>query len=315
MKSIILWGIILICTWLMYEYPHVALNPGELTEGHQKLKDDCNACHQVFKGLPSTKCIACHKLSEIGRDTSTGMNSLSMEKKILFHHLLKDQECIACHSDHKGLIPGQGISKFSHEILSNELRSQCSNCHNKPIDSLHTHLSTACNNCHSTNGWKSSVVFKHDMIEGMDVNNCSSCHLVPTDDYHSSFKDNCNTCHSTDKWIPSTFDHANYFQLDKDHAAKCNVCHQNNNYKTYSCYGCHEHSQSKIAQEHQEEGIYNYSNCTECHKSADEHDIRRNGASPNELNQGETKKDTKGNKTRSKNGKNEKGEDEGGDDD
>lgn len=44
----------------------------------------------------------------------------------------------------------------------------------------------------------------------------------------------------------------------------------NNDYSSYTCYGCHEHSRSKIREEHVEEGIYDYENCVECHRSGDE---------------------------------------------
>lgn len=44
----------------------------------------------------------------------------------------------------------------------------------------------------------------------------------------------------------------------------------NNDYTSYTCYGCHEHSRSNIKEEHVEEGIYEYENCVECHLSGDE---------------------------------------------
>jgi hypothetical protein len=48
-------------------------------------------------------------------------------------------------------------------------------------------------------------------------------------------------------------------------------------YSRYTCYGCHEHSPEKIRREHIEEGIRDFKNCVECHRSADEHDIRMPG--------------------------------------
>ena len=43
----------------------------------------------------------------------------------------------------------------------------------------------------------------------------------------------------------------------------------------YTCYGCHEHSRSKIREEHLEEGIRDYENCVECHRSGDEDEAKR----------------------------------------
>jgi hypothetical protein len=47
-----------------------------------------------------------------------------------------------------------------------------------------------------------------------------------------------------------------------------------NDYSNYTCYGCHEHSRSKIREEHVEEGIYDYENCEECHRSGDEDEAK-----------------------------------------
>ncbi len=40
-------------------------------------------------------------------------------------------------------------------------------------------------------------------------------------------------------------------------------------------------------EEHNEHGIYNFTNCASCHRSGNEHDIRMNGNSNQELNQNE----------------------------
>ena len=50
-------------------------------------------------------------------------------------------------------------------------------------------------------------------------------------------------------------------------------------YRTYTCYGCHEHSRSKIREKHVEEGITDYENCIECHRhgEADEGKLEGRG--------------------------------------
>lgn len=275
-------GIVIVCIGLMYQYPHAMLNPGELVEGHQKLNDKCISCHNPFWGISNDKCISCHKLSEIGKDTL--MLNVNEKEKILFHQNLSDQKCTSCHTDHKGIKPEHSLSSFNHEILNTTELNKCNSCHTNPTDNLHKQLTTACNNCHTTKDWKSSITFNHDMIQGDAKNNCASCHKIPDDTFHQQAKDNCDKCHSTSKWKPSTFDHSQYFQLDENHNAKCNTCHSNNNFSIYTCYGCHEHSEGNIQQEHNEEGIFNFTNCTSCHKSSNEHDIIMNENSHQELN-------------------------------
>ncbi|HRH65556.1 MAG TPA: cytochrome c3 family protein [Bacteroidia bacterium] len=310
MKKLIVWGIILICIVLMVQCPHAMLNPGELIEGHQKLNEKCLDCHNPFHGIDNTKCISCHKLSDIGKDTTNLSDTNNTTEKILFHQNLSNEKCTSCHTDHKGIKPDVPVSSFTHELLSAAVINKCYSCHNQTRDSLHKQLTTDCSKCHTTNGWKSAVVFNHDLILGTGKNNCSSCHPIPRDSYHHTLKENCDKCHSTNKWVPSTFDHSAYFRLDKDHNVKCNVCHTNNDYSNYTCYGCHEHSPAKIRSEHIKEGISNFSDCTSCHKSSDEHDIRMNRGSGQELNQKEVKEVKDYIKPKNKDGKKEhKGED------
>ncbi|MFI3185772.1 MAG: hypothetical protein QX198_07300, partial [Methylococcaceae bacterium] len=62
--------------------------------------------------------------------------------------------------------------------------------------------------------------------------------------------------------------------LDGDHHTRCGTCHVGNDYSHYTCYGCHEHSPESIRREHIKEGIPNFENCVQCHRSGNEHDIR-----------------------------------------
>lgn len=304
MKNLFFLGITLAIIWLLVQFPHTMLNPGELTAGHQDSKENCFSCHEPFWGIAKDKCISCHKLSDIGKDT---LNLNSENKKILFHEKLVNQKCNSCHTDHKGIKPEEPISSFSHELISGATISDCKSCHSQPTDNLHSNLSASCINCHNTTGWKSNVRFDHNMLQGIDKNNCSTCHQKPDDSFHKLIEENCTKCHSTNKWIPSSFDHSSYFSLDKNHNAKCNVCHTNNNFSSYNCYGCHEHTQGNIIGKHSEEEISDINNCVSCHKSGSEHDIEKNE------NPGKESNKMRENNREKKNDK--KHEEEDGDDD
>jgi hypothetical protein len=260
--------------FLIIQFPHATINPGELVEGHQKLKNECLSCHKPFGGIANEKCISCHSLKDIGK------NNLGKENKPLFHQQLSNQACNSCHSEHLGLIPEHAISGFNHELLSTSIINNCISCHNKPSDHLHTQVSTNCNSCHQTKSWKCSISFNHEVL--LNKSNCTSCHQKPNDNFHSLAYDNCSQCHNTSKWVPSTFDHSAYFTLDQNHTTTCNTCHSKNIYTYFTCYGCHEHTESNIIAEHNEEGIYNISNCASCHKSGNEHDIKSNSKSLDE---------------------------------
>lgn len=223
MKKIYILLAIGLVIFLIIQFPHATISPGELAEAHLKLNDKCFSCHKPFSGISSEKCISCHKIADIGKKVDGYQN------KPLFHLQLSDQKCNSCHTDHQGLIPEHSLSGFKHELLSPSV-----------------------------------------------VNNCKSCHQKPLDKFHSPSIENCNKCHLTSNWLPTTFDHSAYFTLDQDHNTTCTTCHSNSNYTSFTCYGCHEHTESKIIAEHNEEGIYNIRNCVTCHKSGNEHDIKYN---------------------------------------
>ena len=177
------------------------------------------------------------------------------------------EKCVFCHKPAEvGIVttagikieknPGQGKAAF-HHLFS---KDSCLSCH--PDHK-------------GRNMGKADRQFSHDLINAQDIHRCRSCHQEPVDNVHSNSNQECNTCHTMDRWRPATLDHAQYFRFDKDHKSDCATCHQNNNYKEYTCYGCHEHSPEKIRGEHLDEGIHNYKNCAACHRSADEDEAKR----------------------------------------
>jgi len=347
--------------------PHLMISPGAPIQAHEEIATDCFACHTPFHGVTADKCIDCHKVEEIGLVTTKGVSIAKEKKNVRFHQQLVESDCVACHSDHKGVQPFRPISRFSHKLLDPELQKQCDSCHSKPKDSLHRKLKANCSQCHNQNDWKAAdfshktlepavlkqcdschdvpddrkhrkfstincatchgyeawepAIFKHDKLPTTELAQCLNCHSKPDDKRHSRFEKNCDSCHgyndwdevdfkhsklppeelkqcqschesprdslhrstkmacgechSQEEWKPATFKHDKYFRFDRHHRTECETCHQNNDYSQYTCYGCHEHSRSKIRSEHLEEGIRDYEECSECHRSGDEHEAER----------------------------------------
>jgi hypothetical protein len=140
--------------------------------------------------------------------------------KASFHQELIEQDCMACHSDHRSpRLAQRSRTAFSHALLRPAVQQQCEGCHQRPVDRLHQKVSG-----------------------------------------------DCKTCHRQDAWKPATFDHSKSFVLDRDHKAECVTCHKGNDYRAYTCYGCHEHTPANIRAEHVKEGIRNVENCVECHR-------------------------------------------------
>lgn len=265
--------------FLMVRFPHTLLSPGELTESHQKINNDCFACHAPMQGVTNNKCISCHKLNEIGLKTNNSAITHTDKSKISFHEVLKMQSCTSCHSDHQGIYTTPNAGSFKHNLITESIVNNCLNCHEEYHDELHSSVTSSCKNCHNFESWKTITHFDHNLINTGKDKNCLACHKKPDDALHTAVTNNCFTCHTLTEWKPATFEHNSYFVLDGDHNTDCVTCHKNNKFDSYTCYGCHEHTPGNIASEHREEGINDIKDCVRCHKSADEDNVLQVGKS------------------------------------
>jgi hypothetical protein len=200
------------------------------------------------------------------------------------------------------LIPGhkalEGDCFACHTVLRGASSKKCASCH-KPTDiGIRTSLGAAlakpvktafhqellsqdCVACHSDHAGVQRFArqrqFDHSLLKPSTRQECQTCHKVPTDSLHKQITGNCLQCHAQNKWTPATFNHNQYFALDKNHDASCATCHARNDYSRATCYGCHEHTPDNIRRKHIEEGISKFDNCVECHRSANKHDIKGGG--------------------------------------
>ena len=264
-------------------WPGLLINPGELSESHKKLDGGCLSCHTLLFGTPSAKCITCHTSDEIGLKDASGKELAEPDSvTALLHKELADSECIACHTEHA--LPGKGslLARMDHGSLLEKRRKNCVACHDPdiPDDLLHKEAGQGCGECHDTMRWEAAE-FDHDRWLRADAGrsgSCTACHKPdrPDDTLHREAKNACSDCHVTTAWKPADFDHEQWFRFDRSHPADCNSCHNNpRDYRQYSCYGCHEHSKRSVAAEHREEGIREFSNCVECHRSSNEDEAKR----------------------------------------
>jgi hypothetical protein len=198
------------------------------------------------------------------------------------------------------LIPGhkslEGDCFACHAAFTGASAERCVSCHKpadigrltskgvpvaKPSTSTTFHqslISQDCVACHSDHAGVKRFArerqFNHNLLKKDTRDRCETCHKPPVDALHKQVSGNCLQCHTQEKWTPATFDHDQYFVLDRDHNTSCVTCHTRNDYSRSTCYGCHEHTPDNIRRKHIKEGISKFDNCVECHRSANEHDIR-----------------------------------------
>ncbi len=210
-------GLCLIIIALTIFQPLAMLAPGRVSDGHLNISSDCFKCHSSFTGINPSDCLNCHKPEDIGK---------SIKSIPQFHAELTTQDCMHCHSEHKGVFEAGVKPRFEHGFLKSEIRDKCAGCHKPPADMLHKSIGTDCKLCHKTKGWK-----------------------------------------------PADFKHDKNFRFDDAHPSDCITCHTNDDFKSYTCYSCHEHSPDRIKRKHREEGIMNTDKCADCHKGASENDF------------------------------------------
>ncbi len=181
------------------------------------------------------------------------------------------EKCIACHAvDKIGVLTTKGVP-----IAATGLRAP-----------FHQNLAEQnCMACHTghagTKAAEGGRSFSHELLDPAVRAQCQTCHRKPDDGLHRAIAGNCTQCHSPDRWKPASFDHAKFFLLDSDHNVACVTCHLGNDVSRYTCYGCHEHTEAGIRGKHLREGIREFTNCVQCHRSAHDkgegHEGKRGG--------------------------------------
>ena len=183
-------------------------------------------------------------------------------------------DCFACHAPLRGAASDRCVA--CHALPDIGLRTTKGTALAEPISKAPFHqelIEEDCMACHSDHSGPkltqhSRKSFSHALLRTATREQCSSCHTAPKNDLHRNLTVSCAQCHTLEAWKPATFDHDKFFVLDRDHNATCVTCHTGNDFKRYTCYGCHEHTPAKVQRKHQEEGIRNFENCVECHRSA-----------------------------------------------
>ncbi len=198
-------------------------------------------------------------------------------------HAEINTDCFACHAPLRGAAADRCIK--CHALADIGVRTT----KGAPVErkavkaSFHQQLlEQDCMACHSDHTGprlteRRGKRFSHQLLRADVRERCEACHKPPADSLHRQVTGNCAQCHRQAGWKPATFAHDKLFLLDGDHNASCVTCHAGNDYKRYTCYGCHEHQPDKIRRKHEKEGIRDFENCVKCHRSAEEKEGREGG--------------------------------------
>jgi hypothetical protein len=110
-------------------------------------------------------------------------------------------------------------------------------------------------------------------LENEDPHQCISCHEEP-EVHNERFGLDCVRCHSLVAWSPASLTR-HTFRLD--HGDKgtvaCETCHIES-YVENTCYECHDHDPDEMDIVHEEENIFEFENCIECHPTGEPDEAR-----------------------------------------
>jgi hypothetical protein len=201
---------------------------------HAGIGSNCAACHVApwSDETMASRCLNCH----------ADVHEQIVSQGPLHGLLTGAMECRTCHTEHQG--PHgvlTSLAGFDHDCAAFKLTGQ--------------HRSVECASCHVNQVYKGTP------------HSCESCHAEP-EVHLGRFGTDCAECHSTSTWDDAVFAHS--FPLNhgrgKRGSSACSVCHQTtNNYKEYTCYGCHKHNPLRTEQKHLQRGIANVQDCALCH--------------------------------------------------
>lgn len=218
---------------------------------HAGLARQCAACHAApWSGQPmAARCLACH----------TDIQAEVTDSSTLHAGFPDAAACLGCHTDHAG--PTGPVTRMAGLGAAHAQFGF-------PLDGAHA--TVPCRQCHTTVGGSTGF--------GKAPTTCVGCHRQD-DTHRGDFGEDCGSCHTTRSWEGATFTH-DVFPIDhgEDGPVPCATCHQDrNNYKRYTCYGCHEHSPARVQAKHRGEvRTSNLDNCLECHTGG-RGDRRREG--------------------------------------
>lgn len=154
---------------------------------------DCLDCHVPFVGTPGSRCLGpgCHGELATGTPPKDGP-----AMPIRFHAALRDTACTRCHEEHT---VDRSAREFSHRLIPESTRRNCSVCHSGRDVSGHARTDAiSCDLCH-----------RYDRFEGTQMSHervvdqpCDVCHVTPKDEAHASVAGACTDCHDSKSWSP-----------------------------------------------------------------------------------------------------------------
>ena len=176
------------------------VSPGELSQAHASLENNCASCHTAIKGVDANKCIICHA------DNKTVLQ----RQPTAFHAEIN--ACAACHLEHQGRVAS--TTKMDHVALARvgfkELARQPRQT-GVDVAAIKRWLDET----HSVSQQSAHPNLRPEEA----LLNCATCHQTK-DRHRGQFGTDCASCHGTAKWTIAEYRHPSSI------SQSCAQCHQ-----------------------------------------------------------------------------------------
>lgn len=195
--------------------------PGLLSKAHSALEgiENCTKCHITAKSPGNTKCLDCHQ--EIKE---------RLEKEIGYHGRFLRDNCVKCHTEHKGL--EANLLQFDKLLFNHNLALF-------PLEGKHRTLD--CDDCHLLKSGETGLISTRYI--GLPLE-CYLCHPTP---HRGDISINCQLCHTQTAWTGNQLlfmhNRDSKFKLQGAHInVPCEKCHPQKTFKPIpsDCIGCHQ---------------------------------------------------------------------------
>jgi hypothetical protein len=235
------------------ETPHKVLrfecSECHITSDWQEVKFDHDQTGFELKGQhENIKCDACHSLAEF---KLTGSDCASCHPDV--HQGKLSYSCDRCHTFQNWtmLDPLTAHAGTSFPLIGAHANLDCQSCHVSEIEGEYSFLKSECVFCHQADFERAANPSHAEM----------------------GFGTRCEECHILTDWEPANFSkHDAYFPIFSGRHAgvwsSCDICHADpQNYGMFTCFECHEHSQSRMDSRHRDVRGYSYVSeaCYSCH--------------------------------------------------
>lgn len=198
-----------------------AVSPGELSQSHRFLANDCAACHTPMAGVNATLCTACHADNE----------ALLQRQPTSFHGNI--QVCAGCHLEHQGglrmptSMDHAVFAAINHnELQRGELRQNSTATDKQPDNASNEKCGgdSGCASPEMENILQASQPQSRLRLQIPDRHTeatlaCVNCHATK-DRHQGLFGSECVQCHSTNQWTNPEFVHPSV------RSTECAQCHK-----------------------------------------------------------------------------------------